>query len=167
MTAGTRKWRVLYVRPRWEKKVEAQLTEKGIENFLPLREEVRIWSDRKKKVIVPLFPGYLFVHCDERERIAAFDVAGAMKYVHFSGVLAEVRQDVINSLRLAVANAEDLVVTSQRLEPGTPVRVIHGPLTGMHGRMVEYRGEKRVAVTIESIQQSLIVEVGMGEIIAN
>ena len=78
MTTLTRKWRVLYVRPRWEKKVEDQLTERNIENFLPLREEIRQWTDRKKRVIVPLFPGYLFVHVNERERVDTFDVPGVM-----------------------------------------------------------------------------------------
>ncbi|MCB2203181.1 UpxY family transcription antiterminator [bacterium] len=164
MPVTKRKWRVLYVRPRWEKKVEMQLSEKDIENFLPLREEIRIWSDRKKKVIVPLFPGYIFVHVNERERMAAFDVAGALKYVHFSGELAEVRPEIIESVRLAVSSADELTVTSERLAAGTAVRVKHGPLMGMRGSMVEYRGEKRVAVSIESIQQTLIAEVALGEI---
>jgi transcription antitermination factor NusG len=164
MAILTRKWRVLYVRPRWEKKVEDQLTERNIENFLPLREEIRQWTDRKKRVIVPLFPGYIFVNVSERERVDTFDVPGVMKYVNFSGVLAEVRPDVIESLRIAVSSAEELEITSDRLETGTPVRVIHGPLTGMRGYMIEYRGEKRIAITIESIQQSLMVEVGLSEV---
>jgi len=159
-----KKWRVLYVRPRWEKKVDAQLEERGIERFLPLREEVRQWSDRKKKVIAPLFPGYIFVHVDEKERVAAFDVHGTLKYVHFSGKLAEVRPYIIDSLRIAVYGPGDIEVTGDRLESGTPVKISHGPMTGVRGLLIEYRGEKRIAIVVDSIRQAVVMEVGLNEI---
>ena len=57
-------WYVVYVRSRYEKKVHQLLQEKGIESSLPLIKTVRIWSDRKKKVEVPLFKGYVFVYID-------------------------------------------------------------------------------------------------------
>ena len=160
-----RKWRVLYVRPRYEKKVEQQLLDAGIEVFLPLHETIRQWSDRKKKVILPLFPGYLFVHVDEKERMRSFEAAGVMKYVNFSGVIAEVRADVIDSLRILVHGAPDSIETTNELIPlGTEVRIKHGPLAGMKGHIVQYRGGKKVAVVIEAIQQTVMVEIPVGEL---
>jgi len=166
MTSGSlkKKWRVLYVRPRWEKKVDVQLEERGIERFLPLREEVRQWSDRKKKVIAPLFPGYIFVHVDERERNITFDLHGTVNYVHFSGVLAEVRPDIIDSLRIAVSAPADIEVTGDRLESGTPIKIVHGPMTGVKGMLIEYRGEKRIAIVVDSIRQAVVMEVGLNEV---
>ena len=54
-------WYAVYTTSRAEKKVKQRLDESGIENYLPLRTEIRIWSDRKKKVSLPLIPGYIFV----------------------------------------------------------------------------------------------------------
>lgn len=161
-----RKWRVLYVRPRYEKKVEQQLLDAGIEVFLPLHETIRQWSDRKKKVILPLFPGYLFVHVDEKERMRAFEAAGVMKYVHFSGRLAEVRADIIDSLKILIHGAPDSIETTNDLIPlGTEVRINHGPLAGIKGYIVQYRGGKKVAVVIEAIQQTVMVEVNLGTLL--
>lgn len=165
MTQPTRKWRVLYVRPRYEKKVEQQLLDAAIEVFLPVHETMRQWSDRKKKVVLPLFPGYLFVHVDEKERMRAFEAVGVMKYVHFSGKLAGVRADVIDSLRILVHGApQELETTNESLPLGSPVRIKHGPLAGMKGHVVQYRGAKKVAVVIEVIQQTVMVEVPVAEL---
>ncbi|MFZ1729606.1 MAG: UpxY family transcription antiterminator [Bacteroidota bacterium] len=159
-----KKWRVLYVRPRYEKKVEQQLLDAEIEVFLPLHEVVRQWSDRKKKVILPLFPGYLFVHVDEKERSTTFEFPGVLKYVHFSGNVAEVRPDIIESLRMIVSGPAEIEVTSDRLPLGTEIRIKYGPLAGMKGHLIEYRGNRKVAVVIEAIQQTVMVEVPIAEL---
>lgn len=165
MTQPPRKWRVLYVRPRYEKKVEKQLLEAEIEVFLPLHETMRQWSDRKKKVILPLFPGYIFVHIDERERFRTFDVAGVLKYVHFSGLLAEVRPDIIESLKILVHGAPaDIETTNEQIPLGSAVKIKHGPMAGMKGHIVQYRGGKKVAVVIEAIQQTVMVEIPVAEL---
>jgi transcription antitermination factor NusG len=159
-----RKWRVLYVRPRYEKKVEQQLNDFGVEHYLPMREVVRQWSDRKKKVILPVFPGYLFVHVNERERSRTFDAFGVLKYIHFSGVLAEVKPEVIENLRIMVEGPGELEVTGTALPIGTEVRIKYGPLAGLKGHLIEYRGNRKIAVVIEAIQQTVMVEVGLSEV---
>ena len=63
-----RYWYAIYTRSRFEKKIAADLTSKGLESFLPLHEVIRFWSDRKKKVEMPLFPSYVFVHANTKER---------------------------------------------------------------------------------------------------
>ncbi|MBE0643871.1 MAG: UpxY family transcription antiterminator [Bacteroidetes bacterium] len=164
MTQPIRKWRVLYVRPRYEKKVEQQLLDAAIEVFLPLHETIRQWSDRKKKVVLPLFPGYLFVHVDEKERNTTFEVAGVLKYVHFNGKVAEVRPGLIDSLRILVHGAPEIETTSDRLPLGSEIRIRYGPLAGMKGHLVEYRGNRKVAVVIEAIGQTVMVEVPVAEL---
>ena len=61
-------WYALYLRSRFKKKAYAELLRKDIECFLPLIEEVRVWSDCKKKVEEPLFPGYVFVKTDLQDK---------------------------------------------------------------------------------------------------
>ena len=64
-----KRWLVFYTRPRTEKKAEQRLLDRGYNVLVPKAEEVRQWSDRKKKVIIPLFRGYLFAQVNERSRI--------------------------------------------------------------------------------------------------
>src|SRR6202040_2303430 len=53
-------WFALRVRPNYEKPVAAALRGKGFQEFLPLVQSRRQWSDRVKVMDLPLFPGYLF-----------------------------------------------------------------------------------------------------------
>lgn len=73
-------WYVVYTKPKWEKKVAEQLRNKGIECYCPLITQVRQWSDRKKKVEVPLFNSYVFVQLPDSERNAVFQSVGVVRY---------------------------------------------------------------------------------------
>ena len=57
---GQRSWYALQTRCRHEKIVAYRLQERGVDAFLPLLTEVHRWSDRKKKVELPLFTCYVF-----------------------------------------------------------------------------------------------------------
>ena len=77
----SKKWFVLQTKPRQEKTVLSQVEQKNIEVYAPFTERIRMWSDRKKKIQVPLFSGYVFVHGNEEERVKAVsNTVGAIKY---------------------------------------------------------------------------------------
>ncbi len=155
---------MLYLKPRHEKKSLRFVQDAGIEALLPVRDELHQWKDRKKRVEVPLFPGYLFVHVNERERIAALETAGTIKYVHFGGEIAVVREETIASLRLAMTRRSDIRVEESWLEAGKEVIVRHGPLAGLKGILLERRGQTRVAVRIEAIRQMVSVEIPVADL---
>ena len=67
---ATRKWLAIYSRPRWEKKVNQLLVEKGFESYCPLNKVRRKWSDRMKIVEEPLFKSYVFVKVTDEDRTA-------------------------------------------------------------------------------------------------
>ena len=46
--ARSKRWLVAIVRICHEKKTGERLTKMGIENFLPIQQEVHQWSDRRK-----------------------------------------------------------------------------------------------------------------------
>src|SRR5690554_7279042 len=77
------KWYALYTRPRNEKKVVQGLTSLGIEVYCPMVTEVRQWSDRKKKVALPLIPSYVFVRIAETKRSMVFEVPGVVRYLYW------------------------------------------------------------------------------------
>jgi transcriptional antiterminator RfaH len=158
------RWLVLYVRPRFEKKVHVRLQEKGVTSFLPERRELRIWSDRKKFIMAPLFPGYLFVHVDEKHRVAALETDGALTYVRFGGKVAVVRNDVIRSLQIAVESREQLELEKPQLKLGQKIRIRSGPLAGLTGHLTGFRGNTRVAIRVDAIDQIVSLQVALSEL---
>ncbi|MFQ5710087.1 MAG: transcription termination/antitermination NusG family protein, partial [bacterium] len=78
-------WYALYTRPRFEKKVDLLLQEKGLESYLPLHTVLRRWSDRWKKVEEPLFSCYVFVRILLSQRIHAVQTDGVVRIVSFTG----------------------------------------------------------------------------------
>lgn len=153
------KWFAVYTSPRHEKRVGQYLRQKEIEHYLPLYQTQRRWSDGSKVTLdLPLFPGYLFVRIDRRERVRVLEVPGVLSFVGGTG-----RQPVslpeaeIGSLRagLSVRRAEPhpLLTVGQR------ARIRTGALAGMEGIVVRLKNSLRVVLTMDLIRQSVAVEV--------
>src|SRR5690606_20682493 len=92
-------WFVLYTKPRAEKKTAEQLARMGVEVYCPVVRTMRQWSDRKKKVDIPLFSSYLFVNLTEEERNVVFRASGVVRYLFWLGKPAVVRQEEIDTIR--------------------------------------------------------------------
>jgi transcriptional antiterminator RfaH len=107
-------WYVIYTKPKWEKKVAEKLNEIGIESYCPVITQIKQWSDRKKKVEVPLFNSYVFVQLLESERNSVFQVSGVVRYLFWLGKPAIVREEEISIIKksLASPNLSDVSVTS-------------------------------------------------------
>lgn len=152
-------WYALYTRPRFEKKVEDRLLASGFEAWLPVHTVVRQWSDRKKKVVVPLFNSYVFIKADRKELYRAVHIDGVARTIHFNGAPAPIPEDQIELIKKVLAGPEAFEVQEHFLEPGDPVRVTFGPLKGNVGKWVEWRGKKRMAITLEQLNHTIILEV--------
>jgi transcription antitermination factor NusG len=107
-------WYVIYTKPKWEKKVAEKLNEIGIKSYCPVITQIKQWSDRKKKVEVPLFNSYVFVQLLESERNSVFQVSGVVRYLFWLGKPAIVREEEIDIIKksLASPNLSDVSVTS-------------------------------------------------------
>ncbi|KOP39474.1 antitermination protein NusG [Flavobacterium sp. WLB] len=92
-------WYVIYTKPKWEKKVAERLIQMGIECYCPLITKIKQWSDRKKKVEMPLFNSYVFVQLPDSERNSVFEIAGVVRYLFWLGKPAVVRDEEINIIK--------------------------------------------------------------------
>ncbi|MDG5767160.1 UpxY family transcription antiterminator [Balneolales bacterium ANBcel1] len=153
------KWYALYTRPKFEKKVEDRLREAGFDVWLPMQSVVRQWSDRKKKVEVPLFSSYVFVRTSQNNLYHAVQIDGVARTVGFNGAPAAIRDEQIEMIRKILAGPDAFEVEETDFFKGDPVEVVDGPLKGSEGVWVEWRGKKRVALRIEQLSQVLFVEV--------
>ena len=158
MTGSFPNWYALYLRSRYEKRVHEDLTGKGVETFLPLIEEVHVWSDRKKRVMEPLFRGYLFVKTDFRDRARILTTEGVVRFVGINGRPSAIPESEIDWVRRVIGQPMD-VKREQYLEVGERVRVIAGPLLGVEGIVIQKQGISRVVVSVEAIAQSVSVQV--------
>jgi transcription termination/antitermination protein NusG len=159
MEPQTPKCFILYTASRSEKKVEKRLKEQNQEVFLPLVTQVKQWSDRKKKVQVPLFNGYLFVYCHPDKRYEILQTPGAVKFVHFGGEPATVRKEEIEKLQRFIATGMQVEVTEEDFQPGDMVKIAGGALAGFEGECIARKNHQFLVLRIPSIGQSALISV--------
>jgi transcription antitermination factor NusG len=151
-------WFAVQTRYRFEKRVAAQLMTRGMEVFLPLRKENRLWGDRKKEVQVPLFPGYAFVHTDRSvwSRLIISQIPGVMGFVS-SGNEAAIPGKLLQSLELLLK--EDVPVTlCPFVKKGRLARVCGGRLDGVEGLLTQHETTKLV-IPVQAVQRSIAIEI--------
>ena len=153
-------WYVLHTRSRFEQVVFDGLEGKSLETFLPKITVMSKRRDRRKKIRIPLFPGYVFVRSDLKayERLEIVKTVGVVRLVGNKDGPIPVPDESIDSLRIMVAG-DNLVVTGTQLRKGDRVMVVEGPFIGVTGTFVRYRGSGRVVVSIEALGQYAAVDV--------
>jgi transcription antitermination factor NusG len=151
-------WLAVYTKPRWEKKISAQLTEAGFENYCPLNRVVRQWSDRKKLVLEPLFKSYVFVRVTDDDRWEVTKINGVLNYVYWLGKPAVVRDEEIELIKKFLNEFTDVEVREKnKLKVNQPVRIKQGIMMNYRGILLEVVGNK-AKVKIESMGLHLIAQ---------
>ena len=158
MIVVSKQWYALYLRSRHEKKVYDDLGKKNIETFLPLIEEVHLWSDRKKKVQEPLFRGYIFVKTDLRDKETILMTNGVVRFVGINHKPSSIPESQIDWLQRIISESIE-VLRERYLNVGERVRVTSGPLIGVEGIVTRIQGVSRVIVSIAAIEQSVSIQV--------
>jgi transcription antitermination factor NusG len=153
-------WYAVQTLPRYEKKVAAQLEQKGIPLFLPLIREIHRWSDRRKIVEVPLFPGYTFVHIpwSTRERLAVLQSSGVIRMVSSGCEPLPIEDKQVEDIKLLLTHNVPLTPYPY-LKAGQRVRIRGGCLDGVEGILVARKSSSSFVVTVEAIQRSLAISV--------
>ena len=160
--ADATRWYVLYLRSRHERVVDSRLREKGVETLLPLIEGVRQYSDRKKKVMEPLFRGYLFVRMDLRSRIHVVQTDGVVNIVGLGRQPSPIPDDQIEWIRIAMGNPSK-IHREPCLSRGETVRIAGGPFAGIQGSVLCQKDSQRVVIFVDCIGQGVSVEVLPGQ----
>lgn len=153
-------WYAIRTRSRHEKLVARQLEGQGIMHFLPVVSQMRRWSDRKKLVELPLFPGYAFVHMvsSPEERIRVLQTHGVVSFVGTHGQGISIPDGQIDAIKALVSSK--LPFTSHRfLKIGQRVRVRGGALDGVEGILISQDGNRNLVISVEPIQRSLSIRI--------
>jgi transcription antitermination factor NusG len=151
-------WFALRVKSRSEKVVATIARNKGFEEFLPLYQSRRRWSDRFKSVELPLFPGYVFCRLNPEFRLPLLTIPGVLGFIGIGRVPAPIEDAEITAIQTAIG-AGLLAEPYPFLEVGQRVRVAEGPLAGLEGLLVEVRKQQRIAVSVSLLKRSVAVEI--------
>lgn len=161
MTQNSAKWYAIHTRSHFEQKVFDGFRSKSIETFLPKAQVMSRRKDRRKKILVPLLPGYVFVQYDLNPELY-WDIVktvGVVRMVGFEGKPTPARDEEIQSLM--IMNGTDRTVHNQAfMKRGDTVMIMEGPLKGLVGFYVRHKGQsEKVVVNIELLHRSLAVEI--------
>lgn len=156
--ACDRNWYAVYTIPQHEKSALKQFAIREIESFLPTYETVRVWKNRQRmKLVLPLFPSYLFVHINLRERVKVLRSPGVLQIVGNSREGIPLPNSEVEFLRSDFCR--------QRIEPyrdlviGEKIRIKSGVMQGIQGTLVRKSNSMRFVLTIESINQHAAIQV--------
>jgi transcription antitermination factor NusG len=153
-------WFAIHTYARHEKRVASELSHKGIEVYLPLLVKRHQWSDRQKLVELPLFPCYAFARLQPSAaaRVKLLQTGGVLGLVGAAGQGEPIPDSQIENVRMLLTN-KILLDPYHFLKVGQRVRVRGGSLDGLEGILVRRNGNRRLVISVESLERSLAISV--------
>lgn len=159
---STCNWYALRSNSRAEKKVAQRLIENGFETYLPLVTTMKMWSDRKKKVQIPLIPSFVFIKTAKDDLFDTLNLQGVAGVLRFLGKPAIIKEHEINNMKILLNEMDQVkLITNDRLKKGEEVEVIQGPFIGLLAEAIEIKGKYRVVVNIASLGTTFSVNIPM------
>ena len=153
-----RHWFAVFTVPQNEKSAVKHLGLREVESFLPTYETVRVWKNRqRKKIVLPLFPSYLFVHINSRERAKVLQSPGVLHIVGNGSEHVRLQDTEIEFLRSGLCRKR--IEPYRELVVGEKVRIKGGVMRGVCGTLVRKGSGVRFVLTLEMINQHAAVEV--------
>lgn len=149
-------WYAVYTAAKAEKSVKERLDKAGIESYLPLQSVVRLWNKRKRKVMIPVVSGCLFVRLSADDISRVKGIKGVSFILREKGQYVSVPECQMETLRSMVENSGEFVELVEEKTQGTAVRVVCGPLKGVVGELIEHQGEDKLMLRIVGLGSALI-----------
>lgn len=154
-----RSWKVIYTRPRWEKKVDTLLHEAGVESYCPVKKEYHKWADRMKIVEVPLFSSYVLVYSNAKEESLIRQTLGVINFIYFQGRPAVVAETEIDRIKYFMEHNRDIeVVSVNQLSQGDRIMIKTGALKDQVGNVLKIQG-KNVLMILDHLGCVIVTKV--------
>lgn len=151
-------WHVVYTMPKSEQKVASAIAEMGIEHYLPLQKVIRQWSDRKKKLLVPLFPNYVFVRVSADKRSYLYSIRELVRFVSIEKRPVVVREKEITAIK-RVLNEEVEIFAEEYFQAGMNIRIKQGQFAGLEGVVVKKSNYSRLIIKIDGLMKAFSINV--------
>lgn len=171
-TDEEKQWYAVYTRSRHEEKVNSVLMQKSIETFLPKIEKWSRRKDRRLKIQVPLFSGYLFVNVgmDRHAWLEIKKIKGVVKILgekNIDSYLSHpipIPEEQIYAIRTAIEKKVG-IIPFRYLAIGKKVKVVYGPMMGAEGILIRINPKKeRLVISVDILQKSVSVEINSEDV---
>jgi len=153
---SNRCWWVFHTKPRAEKVLARKLNQQGMDFFLPIHECRSLRQNRILKSYLPLFPGYIFIHGNEEDRIRSLKTNLMVACLPVIDQVA-LHNDLFTVHRL-IQSGEGMT-PEKELMPGQAVEILHGSLQGMTGRIIRKNNKDRFLVEVRMLQRGVSVQI--------
>jgi len=158
-SAAERKWYAVFTVPQNEKSVVKHLSLLEVESFLPTYETVKIWKNRQRaRIVLPLFPTYLFARIYRRERVQVLKSPGVLQIVGNGREPVPVSDAEVEFLRAGFCGKK--IEPYRELVIGEKVRIKSGAMQGVEGVLVRKNNSLRFVLALKMINQHAAVEIG-------
>lgn len=160
------RWYTVYTRVNQEKKIIKYLNDSKVEYYLPLKKNLKQWSDRKVWIEEPFFRNYLFVYISNVEYFNVLNVPGIMSYVTFEGKAHLMTNQQMDNIKTMIDQQErEIVVSREKVGKGQKAKVLYGPFKGMEGEVVKVSNKYRIVIRINSLGCNLYANIARDEIV--
>lgn len=156
-------WYAVYTKPRFEKKVAERLKINDFCYYCPLNTVVKQWHDRRKKVLEPLFPSYVFVKTDRKKMWQVKEIDGVVNYVYWLGKPAVIKDKEINEIKLFLEQYSDVKISNSTIKVNDLIKINSGQLKGWEAKVLSTNG-RQVKLEIPSISMSLTAVVNSSDL---
>jgi transcription antitermination factor NusG len=149
-------WWVLHTKPRAEKSLARKLLRQTTPFFLPVCK--RQWRNRGRlhSSHLPLFPGYLFLQGDQHAVYRTLETNLVVRILPVKDQ-EQLHADLARVYTLITTGAP--LTPEDRLQPGTPVEIVSGPLTGLEGKVLRKGKQLKFFVEVQLLQRGVSVEI--------
>jgi len=142
------------------KKVAEEFRKQKIEHYLPLYKTIRQWSDRKKRVELPLIRSYVFVRINRKNYMKVLKTQHVVKVVHFLGKPVPIPEWQIKNLMILMgAQAEVSVTDLKNYEKGDEVIIKNGILQGLRGSIIKIKGKQKLLITVSALNFNIVTDI--------
>jgi transcription antitermination factor NusG len=156
-------WYAAYTCAQHEKRVAEQLAKREVEHYLPLYCSVRRWKDRRVRLTLPLFRGYVFVRLALQDRLRVLQIPSVVRLIGFGGLPTALPEEEVEILRCGLADRLH-AEPHPFLTVGRRVRIVRGPLAGLEGILRCKKNNFRLVVSVELIQRAFAVDVDAADV---
>jgi transcription termination/antitermination protein NusG len=151
-------WYALHVKRHKELEVAGILKSEGYETFVPSHRVTKKWSDRTKKIDLPLFPSYAFCRFDPELKFTIVSTPSVLRIVGFGSAPVPISAEEIDSLKIASERGYSCQ-PHPFLLAGQKVRVVAGPLSGVNGIFLSRGRQNRIVLSVDLLRASAVVEI--------
>lgn len=155
-----KQWHVIYTKPNHEMKMADKLAALNIEHFLPLTTRERKWSDRIKKITVPVFKSYIFVFIDSSQYYSIKTCAGFLYFIGFgNGHPSTIPREQISAMQTLNNSNNRWEIEEEKYEEGALIEIMEGELLGLKGILVEDPTKTKMKIEIPCLKKSIVFQV--------